>query len=221
MSGINLDVPLDEAWAVSTADGDDGHAEVTFADSDTLSEITLRGPSALLIGLLQTALADLLGEDAGEVLSVTPADPFLDRMAAAARPLPLTDAPLAPEQMLTADSMEPGGWVRIVPGPVWREVIEVFDCRGEHLNCRGIVCKDGAVEGLIVHVDPATTYPYLSAEDFDAHCDAEQAHLDEASDRMAVAEIQADRAEDVEAYHQRMQELQAERAKDLGFDEAS
>lgn len=92
----------------------------------------------------------------------------------------LPPAPLPPagelrfERLVTADSMEPGGAVRL-PGSatpnVWRELHSVQACDSAGAPCRMLAFRDGSDP---VHVDPATTWPYLTpAEWADDRCDLE------------------------------------------------
>lgn len=214
MSGLSLSVPVDEDWQLSTSEGDAGDAEVTFCDNATGSDLTLRGPTDKLVDLLETALADLVDYKVGARTDAKLASlaEVTERAIAT-----VSDAILQPERLLTADEMTAGGWVRLIPSPVWHQVASVTRCpstaqlvsfpHADRLACRRIdfvgVTRDPA------HVSPATTYPYMSDAEFQATCDRRtdsQAKEDEVDDRLA--------------YHERVQELRAERDELRGGDAA-
>lgn len=67
---------------------------------------------------------------------------------------------LVAERLVTADSMEPGGWVRLTGERRWRQVRSVTACwTNDDVQCRRLAFASGGA----THVDPAMTYPYLSA----------------------------------------------------------
>lgn len=84
-----------------------------------------------------------------------------DRGGSATTParLPLADEALQPERLVTADSMEPGGWVRLPGEQRWRQLHSVTSCRSGD-PCRMLAFRDGHDP---VHLEKATTLPYLSA----------------------------------------------------------
>lgn len=110
------------------------------------------------------------------------------------------------EHLVTADSMNPDGWMRPTGGLLWRQVADVTKCASGQ-PCRCISFRDG---GESLHVDPYTTYPYLSAAEFDADCEQEQ------TEAVPMARLIEDQAA-MDALAQR--ELQQERAKDFGHDD--
>lgn len=89
------------------------------------------------------------------------------------------------EPLATADTMTEGGWVRFPGSLRWRKIAQVTKC---HATCRRIDFDTfaGDRDGTYVHVDPFTTYPFLTAEQFDRDCRQEQE--DEAADRLQRAE---------------------------------
>lgn len=102
-----------------------------------------------------------------------------DLRAILAETPPLAVSELRSEPTATADSMTEGGWMRLPGSPRWRQIKRVHHC---NYRCRRIDFDTYPTDkdGTYVHVDPATTYPFLTDEQFQADCDAEQAGRDAA-----------------------------------------
>lgn len=186
-SGLDLSIPLDDDWGVSTASGDGGHAEVTLGDNASGTEVTLRGPVVQLIDLLETALADLV--DYRIKADGSRLDAKLATLAEhTERAIGLATAIISPEPLATPDEMVPGGWVRFPGCQTWRQVTELRRF-GQGL-ARDIRYDFGGVtysERVAAH----DTLPYLTDAEFQAECDRRtdaQDLEDEAADRMLAAE---------------------------------
>lgn len=131
-----------------------------------------------------TELSDVLGRQAPKATGDGPdeLDLALDDMGRLLR-----------EHLVTADSMDPDGWMRPTGGLLWRQIADVTKCSSGQ-PCRCISFRDG---GEPIHVDPYSTYPYLSAAEFDADCDRPEPPAPvRASGLLEKRELQRERARD-------------------------
>jgi len=89
----------------------------------------------------------------------------LDHALSDDEPLPVADDVLSVERMVTADSMEPGGWVRWPGSPRWFPVDSVGDRPGDD----GRVVHYRATNGDVIGrwVAAADTFPYLTAAEME------------------------------------------------------
>lgn len=196
-SGLDLSIPVDEDWGVSTANGDGGHAEVTFGDNASGTEVTLRGPVVRLIDLMEDALGDLIdyrikAEGSKLDAKLATLDAKLATLQGHTERAIALAGKLVAEPLATPDEMVVGGWVRFPGEARWRCVREIAELDDTHPADRVITC-DGFSWGAKAY----DTLPYLSPEDFDAECDrrtAMQAQEDEAADRLQAAEWREDGA---------------------------
>lgn len=164
--GISLDLPLDAEWGVSVGDDDGGWSSVTLHDGQDGHEVTVRGTTERLVGLLEAALRDLV--DAHVRQETDRRQETLRRHAEEV--MAFAERELVAERNATPDEMESGGWVRMPGGPRWWRIGGLATCGLNHhggpQGCR-LLALNG-YESSAYHVAAHITLPYRTADEMAA-----------------------------------------------------